>query len=83
MNLYNGPFFWYSERGNEIGFICNYEGTLIPVEVKYQNRINKSDYLGMKRVFGRGILITQDTIFKDEGITGIPPWLFFGMVGTT
>jgi len=83
MNLYDGPLFWYSERGNEIDFIYNHEKTLVPVAVKYQSRINKSDYLGMKRVFGRGILITQDTIFKDEGIVGIPAWLFFGVIGTT
>jgi hypothetical protein len=80
MNLYDGPFFWYSERGNEIDFIYNHEGTLIPVGVKYQSRINKSDYTGMKRVFGKGILITQDTIFKDEGIVGIPAWLFLALV---
>lgn len=79
MNLYDGPFFWYSERGNEIDFIYNHEGTLIPVGVKYQNRINKSDYLGMKRVFGRGILITQDAIFRDENIVAIPAWLFFAV----
>lgn len=83
LNLYDGPFFWYSERGNEIDFIYNHEGTLIPVEVKYQNKINKSDYLGMKKVFGRGILITQDIIFKDDEIVGIPAWLFFAMIETT
>ncbi|GAB4319717.1 MAG: hypothetical protein Kow0084_20020 [Pseudothermotoga elfii] len=79
MNLYDGPFFWYSERGNEIGFICNHEGILIPVEVKYQNKVHRSDYLGMKRVFGRGILITQDAIFRDENIVAIPAWLFFAV----
>ncbi|MDN5338365.1 MAG: uncharacterized protein PWQ20_1435 [Thermotogaceae bacterium] len=83
MNLYDGPFFWYSGRGNEINFVYNHEGTLVPVEVKYQSRINKSDYTGMKRVFGKGILITQDTIFKDEGIVGIPAWLFLAVIKTT
>jgi len=82
MNLYNGPFFWYSERGNEIDFIYDHKGTLVPVEVKYQRKINKSDYLGMKKVFGRGILVTQDTIFQDEGVTGIPVWLFLAVVET-
>jgi hypothetical protein len=79
MNLYNGPFFWYSDRGNEIDFVYEHNGSLVPVEVKYQNKINKSDYSGMKRVFGKGILITQDIVFKDENIVGIPAWLFFGM----
>jgi len=80
MNLYNGPYYWYSERGNEIDFVCEREGFLFPIEVKYQNRISKSDYLGMKRVFGKGVLITSDIVFKDENIVGLPAWLFFAMI---
>jgi hypothetical protein len=49
------------------------------VEVKYQNKIHRSDYLGMKRVFKKGILITQETIFRDENIVAIPAWLFFAL----
>ncbi len=79
MNLYNGPFFWYSDRGNEIDFVCNCDGKLVPVEVKYQSRINRSDYLGMKRVFEKGILITRDIIFKDDRVVGVPAWLFFAI----
>nr|WP_233185627.1 hypothetical protein [Thermotoga sp. SG1] len=83
MNLYDGPFFWYSDRGNKIDFVYNHEGTLIPVEVRYQSRISRFDYTGMKRVFGRGILITEDSVFKDEGIVGIPTWLFLAVIETT
>ena len=82
MNLYDGPFFWYSARGKEIDFIYEHEGILMPIEVKYQNRINRSDYFGMRKVFGRGIIITQDTIFRDNGIVGIPAWLFLAVVET-
>lgn len=81
LNLYEGPYFWYSERGNEIDFVCEHDGKLIPIEVKYQKNISKSDYLGMKKVFGKGVIVTQETSFKDEGIIGIPAWLFFGLVG--
>ena len=79
MNLYNGPFFWYSGRGNEVDFICSCDGTLIPIEVKYQNRINRSDYSNMKRVFGKGMVVTKDIVFKDDRIVGIPAWLFFSI----
>nr|WP_241240753.1 ATP-binding protein [Thermotoga sp. Ku-13t] len=78
-NLYSGPFFWYSERGNEIDFVFEYRGSFIPVEVKYQSNINRSDYLGMKRVFKKGILITQNAVFRDENIVAIPAWLFFAV----
>lgn len=79
MNLYNGPYYWYSDRGNEIDFVYDYNGVLIPIEVKYQNKINKSDYLGMKRVFGKGVLITKDEVFTDQNIVGIPVWLFLAL----
>ena len=80
LNLYEGPYYWYSERGNEIDFVCEREGVLIPIEVKYQNKITKSDYLGMRKVFGKGLLVTKDTILKDGNIVGLPAWLFFGML---
>ena len=80
LNLYMGPFYWYSNKGNEIDFIAERENRLVPVEVKYQNRIAKSDYFGVKKVFGQGIIVTKDTVFKDQGITGVPLWLFIALV---
>jgi hypothetical protein len=78
-NLYSRPFFWYSDRGNEIDLVFEHRDSLIPVEVKYQNKIHRSDYLGMKRVFKKGILVTRETIFKDGNIVAIPAWLFFAV----
>ncbi|MDI6850738.1 MAG: ATP-binding protein [bacterium] len=80
LNLFKGPYFWYSERGNEIDFVCEREGKLIPIEVKYLNNVSKSDYIGMKRVYGRGVNVTKDIAFKDGDIVGIPVWLFSGIV---
>jgi len=54
---------------------------LVPIEVKYQNKISKSNYSSMLRVFGRGILITKDQVFKDRGVVGIPLWLFVISLG--
>jgi predicted AAA+ superfamily ATPase len=62
-----------------IDFIFENNGSLIPVEVKYQRRAHKSDYLGMKRVFGKGIIITREEVFKGENIVGIPAWFFFAI----
>lgn len=80
LNLTSGPYFWYSEKGNEIDFIVDREGMLIPIEIKYQNRINKSDYTGMKRVFGKGIVATKDTIGKDGNIVLMPIWLLLALM---
>ena len=81
LNLYFGPYYWYSNKGNEIDFIQEENSMLVPIEVKYQNKISKSDYSSMLRVFGRGILITKDQVFKDRGVVGIPLWLFVISLG--
>ncbi|AAD35701.1 conserved hypothetical protein [Thermotoga maritima MSB8] len=79
MNLYDGPFFWYSDRGNEVDFVFEHGDSLIPVEINFQNNIHRSDYAGMKKVFKKGIVITQDAIFRDENIVAVPAWLFFAV----
>jgi len=68
----SGPYYWYSDKGKEVDFLAGD----IPIEVKYQTNITPSDYITIKRVWGRGIVITKDTIFRDGDIVGIPAWLF-------
>jgi predicted AAA+ superfamily ATPase len=54
------------------------EGELIlPLEVKYQSMINRSDYSTMKRSFGKGILVTKGGFLQDGTIIGIPAPVFF------
>jgi len=65
-----GPYFWYSTSGNEIDFLAG--SKLTPVEVKYQNSITPSDYLTMKRAFGKGILVSKSCYRKDGKITILP-----------
>lgn len=76
LNLTAGPYFWYSDRGNEIDFLITLNNKLVPIEVKYQNRIAKSDYFSLQKVFGRGVLVTKDTIFRDGNVIGIPLEVF-------
>ncbi|RAO99401.1 ATPase AAA [Petrotoga sp. 9PW.55.5.1] len=80
LNLYNGPYFWYSDRGNEIDFVIEENEGLFPIEVKFQNNITKSDYFSMKKVFGKGVLITKNTLAKEENIVIMPAWLFFALL---
>lgn len=81
LDLVDGPFYWYSERGNEIDFIVRTGDSLVPIEVKYQNKITPADYLGMKKVFGKGIILTKDTVLSDEHVRGLPAWLFLTLFG--
>ncbi|MCD6105346.1 MAG: ATP-binding protein [Thermosipho sp. (in: Bacteria)] len=70
--LYNGPYFWYSQKGSEIDFLIDLKNETIPIEVKFQNNISPSDYFTMKKVFQKGILVTKNTVFKKDNIIALP-----------
>ncbi|MDK2906929.1 MAG: uncharacterized protein PWQ66_890 [Petrotoga sp.] len=70
--LYNGPYFWYSQKGKEIDFLINLKSDIIPIEVKFQNNISPSDYLTMKKVFQKGILITKNIVCKKDNVVALP-----------
>lgn len=80
LNLYYGPYYWYSAKGNEVDFLVEWESDLFPIEVKFQNRINKGDYTTLKRNFNKGILLTKDKVFRDDGVIGLPVYLFLLLI---
>jgi len=41
----------------------------LPVEIKYQEKITPFDYITLKRIFKRGIVVTQKDFFIDEKIS--------------
>jgi predicted AAA+ superfamily ATPase len=63
-------------KGKEIDFIVKEGKSFLPIEVKYQGMINRSNYSTMKRSFVKGILVTKNTFFIDENVIGIPGALF-------
>lgn len=69
-------FYWRSSKGKEVDFVALHGVGFLPVEVKFQSTISRSDYSTMKRTFGRGILVTKDTFFRDNQIVGIPAPVF-------
>ena len=69
-------FYWRSSKGKEVDFVVLHEERFLPVEVKFQSIISRSDYSTMKRTFGRGILVTKNTFFRDNQILGIPAPVF-------
>ena len=69
-------FYWRSAKGKEVDFVVLHGESLVPVEVKYQSSISRSDYTTIKRSFGKGILVTKNTFFLDEDVVGIPAPLF-------
>jgi len=70
-------FYWKSVKGKEVDFVVLQGKLLLPIEVKYQSMISRSDYSTMKRSFSKGILVTKNTFLIDENIIGIPASVFF------
>ena len=73
-------FYWRSTKGKEVDFVALCGDRFLPVEVKFQSVITRSDYSTMKRTFSQGIIVTKDSFFCDEQILGIPApvFLFLG-----
>ena len=69
-------FYWRSARDKEVDFVVIWNGEEIPVEVKYQSRVSPSDYTTIKRSFGKGIVLTKDVFFQENGIVGLPVTCF-------
>jgi predicted AAA+ superfamily ATPase len=76
-------FFWRNPQKEEVDIILDSGEKLLPVEIKFQSTITKSDMRGLRsfmrrRNVDRGILITKDTektIEVPEGnIRMIPAW---------
>jgi predicted AAA+ superfamily ATPase len=65
-------FYWRSARDKEVDFVAIWNGEEIPVEIKYQSRISPADYTTIKRSFGKGLVLTKDLFFQENGIIGLP-----------
>lgn len=78
---------YFREKG-EVDIILHSRNIVIPVEVKYQSSISRSDYKGLlifmeKFHVGKGILVTKDLLdvytVDEKEIQLIPVWLFLLM----
>ena len=79
---------YFREKG-EVDIILHSIDTLVPIEVKYQSSISKSDFKTLVSFMEgekihKGILITRDLLdrqeIKGKDIRMIPAWLFLMVV---
>jgi len=80
LNLVSGPYFWYSEKGNEIDFIVDREGVLIPIEIKYQNRNQQIGLYRDEKSLWQRNSGHKDTIGRDDNIVLMPIWLLLALM---
>lgn len=82
--LFPKIFYWMDKNRHEVDIVVQMDGAVIPIEVKYANRIDDSDLKGLasfcRRYGTKGLVITKDTLKEENGIIYIPAWLFLVMV---
>jgi hypothetical protein len=82
----NSLFYWKSSKDREIDFVIKLnDHSVLPIEIKYQSSIVKSDRYGIidfKKSSGsdKGILLSKDKIEVKAGIATLPVWLFLMLV---
>lgn len=82
----NALFYWKSNKGREVDFVIKLDDdSAVPIEVKYQSGITKSDRFGLidfKKSAGskKGILLSKDTLEVKGKIVTLPVWLFLMLV---
>lgn len=82
--IFAGRYFWRDKQKREVDVVHDI-GHLLPLEVKYRNRIGREDLIGLLAFMGkfrvdRGIVVTKDTldrrILPAGEILFYPCWLF-------
>jgi hypothetical protein len=72
-------FFWKSKKtGREVDFVMKHNG-LHPVEVKYQNEVDKRDLQNLFS-FGRGVIVSKNAIWTYRNYAAIPAEMFLMLI---
>lgn len=79
--LFPKIFYWLDKNKNEVDVIAVINKKTIPIEVKYTDRLVKSDLRGLIKFMKefkieKGLVITKDVLKDEEDIIYIPAWLF-------
>lgn len=88
-NLEPGPqfdyttklFYWESSKKREVDFVAKLGNAFLPIELKFQSTINRSDVYGIIDFMKggkshKGIVVTKDAIVEGRNHVGIPASLF-------
>lgn len=74
---WTGANILFFRNKGEIDFLIKEEDRLIPIEVKYQKRIEVGDFKLMNRLgFKKGIIVSKETFFYENGFMVVPLGIF-------
>ncbi len=74
-------YYWYDKKRCEVDIVLELFHKPVPIEVKYQNDISRSELDGIHSFMEKykppfGIVVTKNTLRIDENLMQIPLWLF-------
>ncbi len=84
--LFPKIFYWLDDYRNELDIVAMIDKKIIPIEVKYSNKIDSRYLKGLvnfcRKYKTQGIVVTKDVLKEDEeeGITYVPAWLFLSVI---
>ncbi len=70
-------FYWKNKK--EVDIIVKYKDDIIPIEVKYQNKLSKDDYKSLYE-FSKGIIATKNTYEQQKNYLAVPIHVFLAML---
>jgi len=72
-------FYYRTRSGKEIDFILNRNSRLYPIEVKYRRKANGYDLIPFGS-FGRGLVLTRNTLKVRKGFAHVPVSMFLMLI---
>jgi predicted AAA+ superfamily ATPase len=74
--------YFQRDRKGEVDFLCRIGGGLIPVEVKWQEKVTEDDAKNLRK-FGAGFIVTKNTFQRFGRILAVPVPVFLRLIGQT
>jgi len=71
--------YYEAKNKKEVDFVLLFDDKYYPFEVKYQSKINNSDFFGFKS-FNKGVLITKDELGMHRNYVKLPVSIFLLLV---
>lgn len=65
-------FLWRSSDGREIDFVSLVGDATLALESKFGRRVDGKDYESIEKAFGRGVMVSQQTLITDRPILTVP-----------
>jgi predicted AAA+ superfamily ATPase len=74
-------FLWRSSDGREIDFITPVGDSTLAIESKFGRRMDGKDYESIQKAFGRGVMVSRETLITNRDILTVPAGVLLAHLG--